>query len=157
MNRLVATHGGRMKRMCLFLSCQDAYVAEEVYSELLVLLWNSLETMPGRQEEEADWIFAMARNTAVDFFRRRPKLNIVPLYETILNIATMEDENAMHEELYQLIDLLDDEERAIVMMKLGGWNAKEIGRRLGVSPKHINNRFSSIVKKMRLKYKQMNE
>ena len=112
MNRLVATHGGRMKRMCLFLSCQDAYVAEEVYSELLVLLWN---------------------------------------------IATMEDENAMHEELYQLSDLLDDEERAIVMMKLGGWNAKEIGRRLGVSPKHINNRFSSIVKKMRLKYKQMNE
>ena len=156
MERIVSAYERPMRRMCLSFSCHDAFVADELYSGLLIRLWNSIEFLPKEQEDEAKWIYTVARNAAIDYGRCHPKLDLVPFDEERLHIVA-EDDDALRDELYRLIDLLDDEERGIVLMKLNGRTAKEIGRKLGVTSRHVDNRYSKIVKKMKTIYNKRKE
>jgi RNA polymerase sigma-70 factor, ECF subfamily len=66
---LYAEHGGALHRYALHLTGGDSQRAEDLVQETIVRAWRHPEALNGRPARP--WLFAVARNLAVDAFRAR--------------------------------------------------------------------------------------
>ncbi|MGI9121029.1 MAG: RNA polymerase sigma factor [Acidimicrobiales bacterium] len=118
----------------------DHGVAEEVAQEAFVRAWRGSGGFDPRRGEVAAWLLAITRNLAIDAVRadrRRPRCHQV-VAEPDLEApgATPEDAAATAEDVARLrvalARLPEEQRRAIVLARLLGHTAAEVGRLEGV-------------------------
>ena len=131
--------------------CRNAQDAEDVAQEAAIKIYRAL----GRYRAEASfstWVYAITRNAAMDFLRRRKKTQeaeySLPLWEFSLVIpeADASDEIASREELralYALIEALPPAQREVLILRdVDGYAYEEIAEILQISLGTVKSRIA---------------
>lgn len=131
--------------------CRNAQDAEDVAQEAAIKIYRAL----GRYRAEAafsTWVYAITRNAAMDFLRRRKKVQeaeySLPLWEfsLVLPEAGVLDAMAMREglrALYVLIEALPPAQREVLILRdVDGYAYEEIAELLGISLGTVKSRIA---------------
>lgn len=112
--------------------------AEEVLQEVYVKVWRSADRYASGNASPISWLAAIARNTAIDRYRRRkPEASDLNEAEVIADEAPSPEANAMlSNEVDKLngcmAELKNDHADAVRNVYLGGWTYDEAAQKLGV-------------------------
>lgn len=93
--------------------------------------------------QERAWVFWHTRSV-LDHLHRRPSPTLVPLPA---EIPDRRDDEA--DRLESLLDVLDDDDRQLVKMRLAGYDANEIAHIFGIKRNAVYQRLHRIVERLR--------
>lgn len=125
---------------------RDGLTADDLLQETTIVLWQRREklfsiTSPPKQ---AAWIWQVARSRCIDLLRRTPQPELLAKeYDKPL------ENNALHDELIELIELLEEPDRTIAKMHLQGYEYKEIARATGMTKDNVGIRLMRIKEKLK--------
>lgn len=121
-----------------FLHLGDVPTAEDLASDVMVKVLESLKDYRFRGVPFAAWVFRIARNRVIDIHRRRKRRGEVDLNESI--VAGRDDPPAMAEralargQLQAALLLLTEEQRQVIILKfIEGFDNAYVARVLGRS------------------------
>lgn len=106
------------------------------------------------------WLYTIARNNVTDWYRKNNRLNIVSIDEeyTAPIVADQEtprtelSKQELQEEIRRTLELLDEEEREIIILKyFEELSNKEIATVMDMSPNHVGVKLFRALKKLRTK------
>ena len=131
----------------------DRRDAEEVVAETMVRAWRGHGQFdPGRGSERA-WVFGIARNTAVDHFRRgRRHLRLVSDSEISEEVVTDDSVERIAEAtlVRDALEVVSDLHREVlVLAHYGGMTVQEIAARLGVPTGTVKSRLYYAMRSLR--------
>ena len=136
---------------------QSAQDRQDAKQDIILQLWKA---WPGfRQEAKVStWVYRVALNTLLNKKRKeatRPSGNSVSdLPEHLLISGAQADDHVQL--LKQLIYLLDDLDKALLVLHLEGYQHKEIGQILDTSATNVSTRLNRIKLKLK-KYHQKSD
>ena len=125
---------------------RDGLTADDLLQETTIVLWQRREklfsiTSPPKQ---AAWIWQVARSRCIDLLRRTPQPELLAKeYDKPL------EDNTLHDELIELIELLEEPDRTIAKMHLQGYEYKEIARATGMTKDNVGIRLMRIKEKLK--------
>jgi RNA polymerase sigma-70 factor (ECF subfamily) len=116
----------------------DASLAEDLTSEVFLKLLQVLGTSRAPREQLQGWLYRVARNLAVDWFRRQAKGVSFSLNEELTpggaSPATRLERQQLHERLREAISKLTPSQQQVIVLRFGeGRNIREIGHLMGKS------------------------
>jgi RNA polymerase sigma-70 factor (ECF subfamily) len=122
--------------------------AEETAAEVMIRLWQSAERFDPKKPLRP-WLFAVARNALVSFWRRRSAGIPIPSAEeeTELQGPATQDIRPLVSEA--LKSLPEAERHIIVLTYMDGLTSAEIAQRLGVPQAAVSSRQHRALQKMR--------
>lgn len=133
-------------------------VAEDLCSEIwFKILHNIKDFTPKKNYHVPAWIFRIARNHIIDFYRTHKEINVGETF-----FAFVADENDAHESvfdqhinkrfLFEEIKKLPPKEQEIIMLKyFSNLKNKEIAEILKIGEKTVSSSHSKALKKLRKK------
>ena len=90
----------------IFLKTRDKAVAEDILSEVFLKVWKKLASFkPKTDTKFSTWLFAIARNSVIDYYRTTKQT--IP-FENLPEILTIEGETDLFPEQGRLITILDE-------------------------------------------------
>lgn len=134
--------------------CRNPADRQDLAQEIVVQLWRSFD----RYDEGfrfSTWMYRIALNVAISFYRSesRRARGTVPAEDFILDIADAEpDENLLL--LRQLIDQLDELDRALIILYLDGNRYETIAEVLGISETNVGTKIGRIKQRLRRDMKE---
>jgi RNA polymerase sigma-70 factor (ECF subfamily) len=116
----------------------DASLAEDLTSEVFLKLLQVLGTSRAPQEQLQGWLYRVARNLAVDWFRQQAKGVHISLNEELTpdgdSPATRLEEQQLHQDLRDAISKLTPSQQQVIVLRFGeGRKIREIGHLMGKS------------------------
>ena len=117
----------------------DADLAEDLTSEVFLKLLQVLGTSRAPREQLQGWLYRVARNLAVDWFRQQAKgvpflLNEELTPEDGDSPATRLEEQQLHQDLREAISKLTPSQQQVIVLRFGeGRKIREIGHLMGKS------------------------
>lgn len=127
----------------------NRFDAEDLAQETFIKAYKKLDTLKD-PEKARSWLYSIARNTAIDFFRRNKNKDIVldnALLENMAGAATTDYQNLairkeVSRELDCCIDKLVKEDRAIIrLLYYEGFSYKEITELLHINENTLKSRL----------------
>ena len=120
--------------------CPDAEKRKDLEQEILLQLWVSIDRYDGRAKLST-WIYRVALNTAIAFYRKDSRRPSFPEIDSAI-IATSDDEHDGHHNekiafLHHLIQQLNINERALMLLYLDNVSHGEIADILGLSTSNV--------------------
>jgi len=121
-----------------YLQFGNVHQAEDVASEVLLRVLESLKDYRSRGAPLAAWVFRIARNYLIDIKRRRQRRPQVELYEGIPDAhdgpQTIAERSITRDELRSALTKLTEEQRQVIILKfVEGMDNTSAGRVLGRS------------------------
>ena len=119
---------------------------DDLYQETVLNLWKAF---PNFREEcvVSTWIYRIALNTCVSFFRRRKNK---PIYVGLQDEIEYEQEDKeLINELYLSINRLGKLERALILLYLDDKSYKEISEITGFTVTNVATKLNRIKKKLK--------
>ena len=146
---LLSRHRPMLWRMCWRRSGRDTECCKDLMQEVSIDLWNHLDKLrpEASPQQERAWVGWRARST---FFRigrsKRPPTE--PLTDHIAN--SLKDDSQSHANIIDsYIASLSDNDQQLMQLYLEGYNADEIGQKIGTSRDAVYQRMHRAIKKMR--------
>jgi RNA polymerase sigma factor (sigma-70 family) len=128
--------------------CSNPENRKDLQQEILLQLWKSFSKFDGRVKLST-WIYRIALNTAISFYRNDYKHNskkvsidasiISPFY--FENIQEQDENIAI---LYQFIENLKEMDKAVILLYLDDNNYKDIAEILGISETNVATKINRI-------------
>ena len=118
---------------------------KDLYQEMLIQIWKSLDSFKGNSKTST-WIYRVALNTALVFKRKGKKhfktdsidnLSFKIADESLILRQQSREKESRIELLYQCINQLKKEERAIILLHLEGKKYEEIAEVIGLTTSHV--------------------
>lgn len=117
----------------------DKYLAEDICSDVFVKIIAKYESFDANKSSISTWVFTIARNTLIDYYRGRK------VYEEVPEDMSVEfdiDENICNEETIEELAValkkLEERERDIVILRYySGITLKEIAQKLNISYAYV--------------------
>lgn len=131
--------------------CRNAPDREDLAQEIVIQLWTSFGRYDPRQRFST-WMYRVALNVAISFYRReRTRTRHVIADEEKVLIATDESSRPPEEirALYEVIERLDELNRALLLLYLDGNNYEEIAAVLGISETNVATKINRLKNSMR--------
>lgn len=140
--QLVLRQQATIERVCRRFFVGDRYRQQAVAQDVLLRLWNSFGTM----RDEKACVYRVAVNTAIDHYHllRQQQQRMVPLEGRDL----CDEERPLQERLYELIDLLPEEEQELLFYYLDHRTEKEIAALTGLTESNVGVRIHRIKNKL---------
>jgi RNA polymerase sigma-70 factor (ECF subfamily) len=133
-----------------FVVCGDADVAQDAVQSAWPIAWRKLPSIRERAKLRP-WLMAIAANEARQIVRRRAGRRVVEI--AAADIATMNGDPATRVGAVDLefaMRQLSPDDRAILALRhVGGYDATEIGRALGMSPATVRTRLARAIARLR--------
>jgi RNA polymerase sigma factor (sigma-70 family) len=145
--RIVAAHHGDMARIAFFV-CGDLDIAEEAEQSAWAVAYGRLKDLRDPDRLRA-WLMSIAANEARQIGRSRRRRTV---RELALADATppSDVDRAAFIDLANAVARLNDRDRAIVGLRfVGGFDAAEIGKELGMSPSGVRVRLHRLLGRLR--------
>ena len=120
---------------------------EDLFQEVTLQAWKSFTTFRG-DSQFSTWLYRVALNTAITFFRKEKKQPIV--INTEIFPEQVEQSPLLEEQtkaLYKAIAELSKIDKALVMLYIEDYSYHDIGDMLGITPNNV------AVKMIRIKSK----
>jgi RNA polymerase sigma-70 factor (ECF subfamily) len=130
-------HAGAIYRY-LYRYLGDAAQAEDLTAEVFLKLLQVLDTPRAPREQLAGWLYRVAHNLAMDWFRRKAKVRNLPLNEDLVAdsdspAASLEKRQARQQLRLAILRLTADQQRVILLRFGEGFKLKEVARLMGKS------------------------
>lgn len=122
------------------------YPIGDLYQEIVLNLWKSYTSFRG-DSKFSTWIYRIALNTCISFFRRRKVA--VNYVDVQIEVPDHVDNNEDILELYKLINRLGKIEKALVLLYLEDKSYKEIAEITGLTITNVATRISRIKQKLK--------
>ncbi len=136
--------------------CSDPESRKDLEQEILMQLWNSFSKFDGRVKIST-WIYRIALNTAISFYRKDCTHNgrKITIDELIISPSHFEyvpeqDENLVL--LYQFIENLNKMDKALMLLYLDDNKYKTIAEILGISETNVATKINRIKKSLKEKF-----
>lgn len=152
---LLRKHAGLIHKIS-YAYCRDATDREDLIQEIAMQLWRSRERYDARFKETT-WIYRIAINVAISFYRRELRHNKgrTSLEGPAITIAAPSVEPSEEvERLMQCIDDLSELDKAIVLLYLDGHEHPSIAEVLGISVSNVGTKLHRIKTKLRVAFDQ---
>ena len=145
---MVMRNKGLIWYVCNDFDVGKAMDIKDKYQEVVYQLWKDYPQFDSRYPE-APWVYAVAKNTMLMLKRKN---NIE--FDTINNDMEVgcEAVNEQVEQLWQMIDSLNSDDRKIVTLYLEGYSYEEIAAKINASKGTVAMRLSRIKKKLKNMY-----
>ncbi len=139
-----------ISQMCLGFTKGDYDEANDLSQEVLIHIWNNLETYKGASSYKT-WIYRITVNTCLQNIRKESKTVKVPLIaieHTLIDElkVTEPDDNQL---LYQAIGQLTKLDRLLIMMVLEDQDQDTIAEVLGIKPTNVRVKIHRIKKRLK--------
>lgn len=136
--------------ICLTFTNRQPDNVRDLYQDIVCNIWAAWKSFR-YQSSPQTWIYRIALNTATGNLRRHRRApQIVSIDDSILVTLTDPEENKLYDELYHLIDLLDNEDKQLLFLYLDRHSMKEIAQIVQSTEDAVKHRI------MRLKRKLIN-
>jgi RNA polymerase sigma-70 factor (ECF subfamily) len=116
----------------------NAHLAEDLTSEVFLKLLRVLGTSRAPRDQLKGWLYRVAHNLAMDWFRQQAKGEALPLNEELVSdsaslTATIE-ERQDQDRLRQAICQLTPSQQQVILLRFGeGLKIKQVGQLMGKS------------------------
>jgi RNA polymerase sigma factor (sigma-70 family) len=124
---------------------------EDLAQEIIAQLWRSFPSYDPRLRFST-WMYRIALNTAISGYRSESVRgrHTVPADEETLQVAAPEpDTDERLQELYRMIQTLNEMDRALVILYLDGNRYDAIAEVLGISESNVGTRLNRIRTRLR--------
>ena len=133
--------------------CSNQETRKDLQQEILLQLWSSFSKFDGRVKIST-WIYRIALNTAISFYRYDCKHSdrLESLDELIISISNFEIETEKDENismLYHFIEQLDKLDKALILLYLDDNKYRDIADILGISETNVATKISRIKKRLK--------
>ena len=149
--KLIEENQGIIHKICRIYT-DDDFSHEDLFQEIVLQLWRSFDSFKG-DSKFSTWMYRVSLNTAIILIRKKNRtIATSSLENQIININADENDNVTEERLqllYAAIKLLNDVERALVLMYLEDLPYKDIAETIGIS--EVNARVKMNRAKQKLK------
>lgn len=149
---LYEAHGSELFRFALRMVGERG-AAEDLVQEVFLSAWLRADTYRADRGSVRGWLFAIARNLAIDTARaraRRPRLAAHPSHET----GSLDEELERIEQRVVLAEALGrltpDHRRALIEVAIGDRTVNEAAAALGVPPGTVKSRLFYALKALQL-------
>ena len=148
---LIEKNQGIIHKICRIYT-DDEFSHEDLFQEIVLQLWRSFDSFKGNSKFST-WMYRVSLNTAIVLIRKKNRsIQVSSLENQLINLRA-EDIDAETEErlqlLYTAIKMLNDVERALVLLYLEDLPYKDIADTLGIS--EVNARVKMNRAKIKLK------
>ncbi|MFV0142304.1 MULTISPECIES: RNA polymerase sigma factor [Empedobacter] len=148
---LVEKNQGIIHKVCrIYTDDKDSH--DDLFQEIVLQLWRSYDSFKG-DSKFSTWMYRVSLNTAITLIRKKTKSSETDFNEAQFLNLTSDDKDEFLEEritlLYAAIRLLNDVERALVLLFLEDLPYKDIAETLGIS--EVNARVKMNRVKIKLK------
>ncbi len=136
-NQLYEEHFDRIYRY-LALKVGDRTEAEDLTQQVFLKALESIASYNWRGVPFSSWLFRIASNQAVDYFRKRSKQRLVPLDEertmASTDTALLAEQNIRIEQLAQACKRLTEAQQEVISLRFaGGLSVAEVAKVMGKS------------------------
>jgi RNA polymerase sigma-70 factor (ECF subfamily) len=133
--------------------CYHPENRKDLQQEILLQLWGSMPKFDGRVKLST-WIYRIALNTAITFYRKDSKYNNnqTSLDEAIISVPNNEPDSGNQENLsvlFQFIEQLGEMDKALILLYLDDIKYKDIADILGISETNVATKISRIKKRLK--------
>lgn len=137
--------------------CNNSETRKDLEQEILLQIWKSFKKFDGRVKIST-WIYRIALNTAISFYRKEGKNNnnTISIDESIISLTNLEEDSEINEKisiLYKLIEELNEFDKALILLYLDDYKYIEIANILGISETNVATKISRIKKILKEKFK----
>ena len=148
---LVEKNQGIIHKVCrIYTDDKDAH--DDLFQEIVLQLWRSYDSFKG-DSKFSTWMYRVGLNTTITLIRKKSKSKETNyIDEQYINIKSEDKDEFLEERitlLYAAIRMLNDVERALVLLFLEDLPYKEIAETLGIS--EVNARVKMNRVKIKLK------
>lgn len=147
--KYIKEHEGLIYKVCLVYAYTEAD-RQDLFQEIIVQLWKAFPKFSG-QSKFSTWLYSVAINTAISGLRRQK--NFIDTYEPAALPQQIDENTNMGDEqwqqLYKAIELLNDVEKAIVMLYMEDRTYSEMEDILGMSQGNLRVKMNRIKDKLR--------
>ena len=148
---LIEENQGIIHKICRIYT-DDEFSHEDLFQEIVLQLWRSFDSFKG-DSKFSTWMYRVSLNTAIILIRKKNRTIVTSSIENQIITIDANDQDPESEErlqlLYAAIKLLNDVERALVLMYLEDLPYKDIAETLGIS--EVNARVKMNRVKLKLK------
>lgn len=127
----------------------DTEEFKDLMQEVLLQLWKSKDSF-GHHSKLSTWVYRVALNVCLSYIRKK-KIRTVELQQS--HYETRDTGNDKREEeidiLYRALKILNNEERAIMLLYLEEKKYEEISQILGISGSHVGVKINRTKKKLK--------
>lgn len=124
----------------------------DLTQEIIIQIWQSLSRYNGSCKLST-WIYRISLNTAISAFRyAKVRENIATesiLDHTNITVDFEQIENPETEKLYDLINMLNPFDKAIIILVLDGYNHQTISEIMGLTISNVSTKISRIKQLMK--------
>jgi len=136
--------------------CKDSDDRKDLVQEIIIQLWRSFNRFD-HSSKLSTWIYRVALNVAISFYRRDSKRKMVSTELTESLIAIIPENEAGDAEnqinqLQQFIGELKDMDRALMILYLEDKSQKEMGEIMGITETNVSTKVARIKEKLRLRF-----
>jgi RNA polymerase sigma factor (sigma-70 family) len=127
---------------------------EDLAQEIAVQLWRSFPRYDERYRFST-WVYRVALNVAISFYRKESRRSRaeVSTEDAVMEVASLASEPAEMDDdirlLRQLIDQLDELNRAVIVLYLDGNRHSMIAEILGISETNVGTKINRIKQRLR--------
>lgn len=131
-------YAGKVKGY-FYTQTSNAYLAEDLCADVFLKVYEKIDDFDEKKAAVSTWIYTIARNTLIDYFRTRKVYEEVP--EDYTDDSTVEDavlNNEAMEKLASALEKLDERERDIIIYKYYCKDTlKDIAEKLRISYAYV--------------------
>lgn len=145
---LIERHSRLINQICYFYSSRQNPF-EDLRQEVYINIWNGLDRFRG-ESKISTYVYRIAVNSVLMALRSsRTRIRTVPIdVEATLAVPFDDGQKERLEVLYQLINNLDDIEKAIILLWLDGNSYQDIANIVGFTKENVATRIFRIKKKL---------
>ncbi len=138
----------------IFVRIGDRADAEELAGDVFLRAVKSLGSFRGSQEQMRFWVYRVARNIVVDYYRKRSKRHTVPLEPAdaveAQDVEQTAERNLQLEAVAKALDRLTPAQREVIGLRFfAGLTSEEAGRVMGKSSGAVREMQRSAIEKLR--------
>lgn len=140
-------------KVCLLFSDRQRESLKDLFQEIVCNLWEGYGEFRHDCSENT-WVYRVALNTALNEQRRRmQRPHELKVDERLFDELADVGADEQLERLYELIGMLEEDERKLLLLYIDGVRQKEIGKMMGITEVAVGHRIS----RLKVKLKKMNE
>lgn len=144
---LIDQYGKLINKVCyMYADCIEDF--EDLRQETFINLWRGMDSFRG-DAEITTWVYRVALNSCVSFFRKNRKhKDITPLDHILEHAADDIDRDSQINEMHRLINRLDRVEKALILLWLDEYPYDTIASILGIPRNTVASKLHRIKEKL---------
>lgn len=144
----LASHQGIVFKVCQTY-CQQAAERKDLAQEIIIQLWKAFPRYDPAYKAST-WVYRIALNVAISYHRKLIKRKEAPSDFNLVSFQpARQEEDPRLNMLYELIQQLDNLNKAIILLYLEDYNYEEIAAIVGLTKTNVATKISRIKKRLK--------